>query len=130
MCKWLRRTAVCWKLPCWTKWIGKPMGQVTVTAYKQNSQASANADSNGMARLRLPPGDYQITASRASMSASQTSASVPSRPGPRLKSPRRKKSPASSANRTASRRRGWRCKWWASLALGWLRTKTDAAGKF
>ena len=43
----------------------KPLAQITVNAYKQSFQTAANSDSNGMARLRLPPGDYQITASRA-----------------------------------------------------------------
>jgi protocatechuate 3,4-dioxygenase beta subunit len=56
----------------------KPQAQVSVNAYKQNFQSSADSDSNGIAFLRLPPGDYQIMASRASMpgNQNQTSASV------------------------------------------------------
>ena len=56
----------------------KPLAQVMVNAYKQNSQSSAKSDSNGIALLRLEPGDYQVMASRESMpgNQSQTSASV------------------------------------------------------
>jgi protocatechuate 3,4-dioxygenase beta subunit len=54
----------------------KPLAQVMVNAYKENSQSAARSDSNGIALLRLPPGDYQVAASRESMPANQTSASV------------------------------------------------------
>ena len=59
----------------------KPMAQVNVTAYRQNSQANCLCDSNGIARLHLLPGDYQIYAIRQSVSSassvsSQTSATV------------------------------------------------------
>ena len=47
-----------------------------VNAYKDNFQSAAHSDSNGIALLRLPPGDYQVAASRESMSAGQTPASV------------------------------------------------------
>ncbi|MGD0743862.1 MAG: carboxypeptidase regulatory-like domain-containing protein [Verrucomicrobiota bacterium] len=54
----------------------KPLAQVMVNAYKQNSQSAASSDSNGVVRLRLLPGDYQVMASRASVPGNQTSASV------------------------------------------------------
>ena len=47
-----------------------------VNAYRENFQSAASSDSNGVALLRLPPGDYQVMASRESMPANQTSASV------------------------------------------------------
>ena len=54
----------------------KPLAQVTVTAYKGDYQSAANSDSNGLALLRLPPGDYQLLASTDSMSQSRASAGV------------------------------------------------------
>jgi protocatechuate 3,4-dioxygenase beta subunit len=54
----------------------KPLAQVMVNAYRENFQSAARSDSNGVALLRLPPGDYQVMASRESMPANQTSASV------------------------------------------------------
>jgi protocatechuate 3,4-dioxygenase beta subunit len=54
----------------------KPMAEITVYAYKQSFQAIANSDSNGLAQLSLPPGDYQVMAMRQSMSVSQAAASV------------------------------------------------------
>jgi hypothetical protein len=54
----------------------KPLAQVMVNAYKIEFQSAASTDSNGIALLRLLPGDYQITASRESIYPSQTSASV------------------------------------------------------
>jgi hypothetical protein len=40
----------------------KPRAQVSVNAYRQNYQTGASSDSNGLAVLRLPPGEYQINA--------------------------------------------------------------------
>ena len=56
----------------------KPLAQVLVNAYKQNFQSAVHSDSNGIARLRLPPGDYQVMASRDSSfgNQNQNSASV------------------------------------------------------
>jgi hypothetical protein len=54
----------------------KPLAQITVNAYKQGFQTAASSDSNGLARLRLPPGDYQLSAVRGTMSVSQASATV------------------------------------------------------
>jgi protocatechuate 3,4-dioxygenase beta subunit len=54
----------------------KPLAQVMVNAYRENFQSAARSDSNGVALLRLPPGDYQVMASRESMPANQTAASV------------------------------------------------------
>lgn len=54
----------------------KPRAQIMVNAYKENFQSAAHSDSNGIALLRLPPGDYQVVASRQSMSAGQVPASV------------------------------------------------------
>ena len=54
----------------------KPLAQVMVNAYRENFQTAATSDSNGIAFLRLTPGDYQVMAFRESMPANQTSASV------------------------------------------------------
>ncbi len=56
----------------------KPMAQVNVTAYRENSQANGLSDNHGIVRLHLLPGDYLIYAIRQSASAvsSQTSATV------------------------------------------------------
>src|SRR5208283_3815817 len=54
----------------------KPLAQVMVNAYRENFQTAGTSDSNGIAFLRLLPGDYQVMALRESMPASQTSASV------------------------------------------------------
>ncbi len=54
------------------------MAQVNVSAYREHSQSAAVSDSNGIARLRLLPGDYQIAAFRQSLPSSQTSATVES----------------------------------------------------
>ena len=54
----------------------KPLAKVMVNAYKEMFQSAASSDSNGIALLRLPPGDYQVGASRESMPANQASASV------------------------------------------------------
>ena len=56
----------------------KPMAKVGVSAYKQNFQSGGQSGSNGIALLRLLPGDYQVSASRESMSGmqNQTAASV------------------------------------------------------
>jgi hypothetical protein len=54
----------------------KPLAQVMVNAYKDEFPSAASTDSNGIALLRLLPGDYQVTASRESIYPSQTSACV------------------------------------------------------
>jgi hypothetical protein len=54
----------------------KPLAQFRVTAYKPNSQSTSDSDSNGIALLRLLPGDYQLMAYRESIQASQIPASV------------------------------------------------------
>jgi uncharacterized GH25 family protein len=54
----------------------KPVAHIAVNAYKENYQSAGTSDSNGIALLRLPPGDYQVMASSPTMSGSQTSASV------------------------------------------------------
>ncbi len=54
----------------------KPLAQVMVNAYRENFQTAGTSDSNGIAFLRLTPGDYQVMAFRESMPANQTSASV------------------------------------------------------
>jgi protocatechuate 3,4-dioxygenase beta subunit len=56
----------------------KPVAQVNVSAYKEHAQSAAVSDNYGIARLRLLPGDYQITAFRQSMPSSQSSATVES----------------------------------------------------
>jgi protocatechuate 3,4-dioxygenase beta subunit len=50
--------------------------QVGVNAYKEGFQSAATSDSNGIAHLRLPPGDYQVIATQSSGSRGQASASV------------------------------------------------------
>ena len=55
----------------------KPLAQVTVNAYKENFQSAARSDSNGIALLRLPPGDFQLTAANDnSRSENASSATV------------------------------------------------------
>jgi protocatechuate 3,4-dioxygenase beta subunit len=54
----------------------KPLAQVMVNAYKENFQSAATSDGNGIALLRLLPGEYQVMASRQSMPGNQTPASV------------------------------------------------------
>jgi protocatechuate 3,4-dioxygenase beta subunit len=50
--------------------------QVGVNAYRENFQSASRSDSNGIARLRLLPGDYQVSATQSSGSQGRTSASV------------------------------------------------------
>jgi protocatechuate 3,4-dioxygenase beta subunit len=54
----------------------KPLSKISVTAYRESFQSTANSDSNGVARLRLLPGDYQVMTYRESMPDGQVSASV------------------------------------------------------
>lgn len=54
----------------------KPLAKVNVSAYRRNSPSATVSDSNGIARLRLVPGDYQIAAIRPPLSSAQTSATV------------------------------------------------------
>jgi protocatechuate 3,4-dioxygenase beta subunit len=54
----------------------KPLPQISVNAYREGFQSAANSDSNGIAHLRLLPGDYQVMAYRESMPGGQVSASV------------------------------------------------------
>jgi hypothetical protein len=54
----------------------KPLAQVMVNADRENFQSGARSDSNGIALLRLPPGDYQVMALHESMPSGQVSASV------------------------------------------------------
>jgi protocatechuate 3,4-dioxygenase beta subunit len=54
----------------------KPLPEVVVNAYRENFQTAGSSDSNGIALLRLLPGDYQVSASRESMPGGQASASV------------------------------------------------------
>ena len=51
----------------------KPLARVTVNAYRENYQFAGTSDTNGIALLRLPPGNYQVM---ASVSGSQNTASV------------------------------------------------------
>ena len=54
----------------------QPLTHVMVNAYKESFQSGALSGSNGVALLRLPPGDYQVMASQESVLGGQTSASV------------------------------------------------------
>jgi hypothetical protein len=54
----------------------KPLAQINVNAFRENFQAAAVSGSNGLAVLRLPPGDYQVMASRQFSPADQAPASV------------------------------------------------------
>ena len=54
----------------------KPLAQFSVSAFKQDFQSTANSGSNGIALLRLLPGDYQLVAYRESVQAAQISAIV------------------------------------------------------
>ena len=54
----------------------QPLARASVTAFKDNSQSTARSDANGIALLRLLPGDYRVSASGENGSRNQTSASV------------------------------------------------------
>jgi protocatechuate 3,4-dioxygenase beta subunit len=54
----------------------KPVAQVNVSAYGGNYQLTAVTGGNGIARLRLVPGDYQISAFRPPAASSRASATV------------------------------------------------------
>lgn len=54
----------------------KPLEGFNISAFKSNFQAAGKSDSNGIARLRLLPGDYQVNAYHPSMAGNQASASV------------------------------------------------------
>ncbi len=54
----------------------KPMAKVSITAFRANSQSSAESDGSGIARFHLLPGDYQIMAMQDSLPSSQTAATV------------------------------------------------------
>ena len=55
---------------------GQP--DISVNAYHQNHRASAKSDATGTARLRLPPGDYQLVAQKDDSSTASTTATVES----------------------------------------------------
>jgi protocatechuate 3,4-dioxygenase beta subunit len=54
----------------------KPLADVMINAFKQGFQSTASSDSNGIALLRLVPGDYQVMVSRQFTPGSQSPASV------------------------------------------------------
>jgi protocatechuate 3,4-dioxygenase beta subunit len=54
----------------------KPAAKINVNAYKESFQASGTSDSNGVALLRLPPGDYQVSAVRRFAQADQASVTM------------------------------------------------------
>jgi hypothetical protein len=54
----------------------KPLSGVSVNAYKESSPSAATSGSNGVALLRLPPGNYRVLASRGNGFPEQASASV------------------------------------------------------
>ena len=58
----------------------KPLPHVNVNMFREDFGAAAISDSNGIARLRLLPGDYQVMAVRDSVSSEQVGASVDRRP--------------------------------------------------
>jgi len=54
----------------------QPLGQVMVNVYRQAFQSSGESDSKGIARLRLIPGDHQVSAFHGGAPAAQTTATV------------------------------------------------------
>ncbi len=56
----------------------KPLAQVSVNAYRERAQSGAVSDTNGIARLRLLPGDYQVSAYRQGLAQTQVPATVES----------------------------------------------------
>ncbi|HTY88922.1 MAG TPA: carboxypeptidase regulatory-like domain-containing protein [Candidatus Acidoferrum sp.] len=54
----------------------KPQTHVSVNAYKESFHTAASTDSNGVAQLRLPPGDYQLYAALNPGTSAQGAASV------------------------------------------------------
>jgi uncharacterized GH25 family protein len=59
-----------------TKADRQPIPQVMINAYRENFQTSAKSDTNGVALLRLLPGDYQINANRDNYRGDPQSATV------------------------------------------------------
>ncbi len=56
----------------------KPVAQASIDAYAPTYQATGTSGDNGIARLRLTPGDYRITGSRQNWQSDTTSATVES----------------------------------------------------
>jgi len=54
----------------------KPMPSVRVNAFKETFQLGAESDSNGIALLRLPPGEYQVFAYKENWAAENVTATV------------------------------------------------------
>jgi len=54
----------------------RPVKAASVTAYKGNYRASLGSDAHGVVLMRLPPGDYQVSASREFERPEGISASV------------------------------------------------------
>ncbi len=54
----------------------KPLAKINVVAYGRGFHSAATSDSNGIARMYLLPGDYDVTAFREFLSSPQTSAAV------------------------------------------------------
>ena len=54
----------------------KPLVEVGVGASKEAYQTGANSDTNGIALLRLPPGEYQVSASKENSRSEPTLATV------------------------------------------------------
>jgi protocatechuate 3,4-dioxygenase beta subunit len=54
----------------------QPVPQVSINAYAQNFQTAGSSASNGIALLRLPPGDYQLTATKENSRSENASATV------------------------------------------------------
>ena len=54
----------------------KPLRAATVGSYRENHVSSTISDNDGVARLRLPPGDYQLAVNRAGWSAEHLSLTI------------------------------------------------------
>ena len=75
-CGFPPREADCWKLPCRTGTIASPQSQAMSMSTEDGYQAAAASSSNGLALLRLPPGEYRISVTKQGARAENTSASV------------------------------------------------------
>ena len=56
----------------------KPLADVSINAFKEAYQAGAGSETNGVALLRLPPGEYQVSAYKDNSRSEPTAATVES----------------------------------------------------
>jgi len=110
----------------------KPLANVTVSAFRQNARAAAVTGQDGIAHLRLLPGEYQIMANQNSSVSPQSSATVAAgvtnRAELEMESPRKIAGVVRGPDgRPAA---GWHVQTIGGYGGGAGELKTDADGKF